>query len=81
MGLLKSLFKEEKASCYGCNNKIYDGDLYGHDDEPGNLLLGGYYFCSKCIEIYNAEKINKSKVGEIYMHSDGKERYRLIIKQ
>ena len=81
MGFLKSLFKEEKARCYTCNRSIYDGDLYGHDDEPGNLLLGGYYFCKKCIEMHGIVKIDKSKVGEICMHSDGQERYRLIIKQ
>jgi len=76
VGILKNLFKKkrnEMAICYKCGKKIYEGDKYGHDDEPGNLLLGGYYFCNMCI--------GKQDVGQIYMFSDGKQRYRLKIKQ
>ena len=81
MGILKNLFskkRNEKAICYKCGGKIYEGDKYGHDDEPGNLLLGGYYFCNTCIGRQNVGQII---VGQIYMFSDGQQRYRLRIKQ
>ncbi len=81
MGILKNIFKSkrvEKATCYNCNRKIYEGDKYGHDDEPGNLLLGGYYICDTCIGKQNVGQIT---IGQTYMFSDGQQRYRLKIKQ
>jgi hypothetical protein len=78
MGLFDFFKKKEQryeiATCYGCNKKIYEGEKYGHDDEQGNLLLGGYYFCSRCIG-------NQDFGNDICMYSDGKQRYRLKIKR
>lgn len=85
INFLKNLFGKETrieiSSCYMCNTKIYEGDVYGHDNEPGNLLLGGYYFCPVCIGRQNIDRINESVVGQVYMLSDGKQRYRVTIKK
>lgn len=83
LSFIKNLFKREMANCYICNKKIYEGDFFGHERDSSELAIGGYFnyfFCTSCIERRcMCGNIDQTKLGEVYIISDGRERHRITI--